>query len=281
MQFFNISQYITDILSKFGTPNFDIFEPANQLCMLKEERFDYILKALSEKDKISYEMMASKLNVSEDTIRRDIDILEKNGLLSKVRGGAILRGKNPLTFQDRASYFSGGKEVIALKAQQLIKDGQTIYMDGGTTVCAIASQLPINIHLRIISNNTALIPILANYKDIEHIILGGTHNKVTQTTTGGQTCNEINKYTADLYFMGVCAIHSKLGVTAVYQPDGEVKQAMHKSALRSIALANSEKLDTSEYFRVCELKDVSGMITDLPSNDSKLDSFRNSGISLL
>jgi len=249
--------------------------------MLKEERFDYILKELSKNDKVSYEMMASKLSVSEDTIRRDIEILHKNGLLSKVRGGAILRGKNPLTFHDRENYLSGGKDIIALKAQQLIKNGQTIFMDGGTTICAIASQLPIDIQLRIITNNTALIPILSNYKDVDVIILGGTFNKTTQTTTGGQTCNEISKYRADLHFMGICGIHSKLGVTSVYQPDGEVKQAMQQSALKSIALSNSEKLETSEYYRVCELKDLYSIITDLPSNTEQLNPFRHSGVQLL
>lgn len=69
--------------------------------MLKEERFNHILTVIKKKGKANYESLASDLNVSEDTVRRDIESLHNNGLLLKVRGGAISLSKNPLSFQDR------------------------------------------------------------------------------------------------------------------------------------------------------------------------------------
>ncbi len=249
--------------------------------MLKEERFNHILVNLKQKGKVFYEPLAKDLNVSEDTIRRDIEALYNNGLLLKVRGGAMSQSKNPLTFQDRSQYFSEEKDVIALKAQQLIRSGQTIFMDGGTTVCAIASHLPANSSFRLITNNLALIPIISKFKDIELIVLGGSYNRKTEVATGGQTSDEVSKYVADLYLMGTCAIHKDFGITAVFQNDGEVKQSMLKNSSKTFALSNHAKLNLTEHYKVCDLQDVSGLITDLPADDIKLNHFRNSGIQLI
>ncbi|MGE6356410.1 DeoR/GlpR family DNA-binding transcription regulator [Flavobacterium sp. NPDC079362] len=249
--------------------------------MLKEERFAKILETLSKDGRVHFDALAILLEVSEDTIRRDIEALHNNGLLSKVRGGAIPVIKNPLSFVDRAAYVTGKKEVIALKAQQFIEDGQTIFMDGGTTNCSIAAKLPIKSKLTIITNNTSLIPVLENHKNIKLILLGGLYNTQTHTTEGAKACNEISTYIADSYFLGTCAIDSTFGVTATFPGDADVKTAMHKFAKKTLALAVEEKLNTSETFRICSMDEVAVLITELPSTDSKLNSYRNSGIKIV
>jgi DeoR family transcriptional regulator, carbon catabolite repression regulator len=249
--------------------------------MLKEERFTHILTTLRKKGKVDLGSLSAALDVSEDTVRRDIDSLHNNGLLLKVRGGAITLSKNPLSFQDRTRLLSEEKNVVGLKAQQLIKDGQTIFMDGGSTICAIASHLPGNARFRLVTNNMALVPILSNYKHIELIVLGGLYDRETAVNTGGQTCNEAAKYLADLYFMGTCAIQPNLGISAVVQSDGEVKQSMLKNAATTYALGNHTNLNSTEYYKVCDLKEITGLITDLPTNDPQLNAFRNLGLRLL
>ena len=249
--------------------------------MLKEERFTHILTALKRKGKVNLESLSSALNVSEDTVRRDLDSLHSNGLLVKVRGGAISLSKNPLSFQDRTQLLSEEKNVVGLKAQQLIKDGKTIFMDGGSTICAVASHLPANARFRLVTNNMALVPILSNYKHIELIVLGGLYDRETAVNTGGQTSNEAGKYNADLYLMGTCAIHPDPGISAVFQADGEVKQSMLKNAAKTYALGNHTNLNCTEYYKVCALKDISGLITDLSPDDPQLDGFRNLGIRLI
>ncbi|WP_428232574.1 DeoR/GlpR family DNA-binding transcription regulator [Flavobacterium sp.] len=249
--------------------------------MIKEERFDHILGLLKQTGKVNYDTLALDLKVSEDTIRRDIELLHNNGLLSKVRGGAISIANNPLNFQERASYLSEGKQTIALKAQQFIKNGQTVFMDGGTTICAIAAHLPMNSNLRIITNNIALVPILSKFKGIEIIILGGIYNKHTETNLGAKTCEDTRDYIADVYFMGACAIQSKFGITSTFNDEAEVKRVMLANAKQTIALGNIEKINNTESFKVCALEDISTLITDLPSDDSKLDDYRSLGIRLI
>jgi DeoR family transcriptional regulator, carbon catabolite repression regulator len=249
--------------------------------MLKEERFNHILKIIKKKGKVFYETLSEDLDISEDTVRRDIESLHNNGLLFKVRGGAISISKNPLSFQDRSRYLPKEKELIALKAQQLIRKGQTIFMDGGSTICSIATHLPANASFRLVTNNMALVPIISKFRDIELIILGGVHDRETVTNTGGQTCYEVNKYIADLYFMGTCALQKDFGISAVFQKDGEVKQTMLRNANKTFALVNSSSLHTTEHYKVCEMKDISGMITDLATDDNELDDFRHLGIRLI
>jgi DeoR/GlpR family transcriptional regulator of sugar metabolism len=249
--------------------------------MLKEERFDHILKELAAVHKISYETVATQLNVSEDTIRRDIDILNKSGLLVKVRGGAISPAANPLSFQDRAGVFTEGKNIIALKARQLLKNIRTVFMDGGTTMLALAANLPASSNFRIITNNVALVPILANLPNIDIVILGGSFNRLTNTNIGVLTCEEIKNYRADIYFMGVCSIDSKVGATAAISEDGEVKKAFMKSALKTVVLCNRDKLETTDFFKVCGLDAIDTLITELPSNDKLLDLYRKADLEIL
>jgi DeoR/GlpR family transcriptional regulator of sugar metabolism len=249
--------------------------------MIKEKRLQHILALLQDREMVTYGFLAGELGVSGDTIRRDIEILHNNGLLSRVRGGAMLRSENPLSFQERTTYLQGGKDVIGLKAQQLIKNGQTIFMDGGTTICAIAARLPLNIVLKVITNNQALVPLLSGIPGIDIIVLGGNYDRDTATSSGAQAVVEAGKYIADLFFMGTCAIHHQFGITASLQTEGELKQAMIKSSLKTIALSNAQKLDSIEYFKVCDFNDIDVLITDLASGDPLLNNYRDVGFSLL
>jgi DeoR family transcriptional regulator, carbon catabolite repression regulator len=249
--------------------------------MLKEERLNHILTTVRKKGKVDYPSLSAVLNVSEDTIRRDVDALHDNGLLLKVRGGAIAPSKNPLSFQDRSRFLAEEKNIIAVKAQPLIKDGQTIFMDGGSTICAVAFHLPANSSFRLITNNMALVPIISSFKHVELILLGGNYDRETATTTGVQPCSEASRYIADLYLMGTCAIQKDFGISAVFQTDAEVKRSMLKNAVKTYALGNNAVLNSVANFKVCELNEISGLITELPTDDHKLDPFRKSGMRLI
>ncbi|UKB85205.1 DeoR/GlpR family DNA-binding transcription regulator [Chryseobacterium sp. MEBOG06] len=242
--------------------------------MLKEERFEIILNELQNKKKVKFEDLAVQINVSEDTIRRDIDLLHRNGLLSKARGGAIVREKDPLTFHDRQSFLTKEKDIIALKTQQFLKNGMTVFMDGGTTIWAVVNYMPLDIKIRIITNNLSIVPIIEKFKNVELIILGGNYEQDLAVTSGMTTCYEVSKYIADLFIMGTCAVDSSFGVSSVSISDGETKKMMVQSSKKTIALASQNKLNQSESFKVCDLRQVSTLITDLDSDDSVLNAYR-------
>lgn len=249
--------------------------------MIREKRFEHIISSLKDTGTVTYSEMSAELSVSEDTIRRDIDYLDENGLLSKVRGGAILRERNPLSFQDRTDFHSTEKEVIAMKVQSLLKAGMSIFIDGGTTVCKVAECLPIHISLKVITNNLALIPFLARFGNIEVIVLGGNYDRDTQTNTGAKTCDEATDFVVDLYLMGTCAISKDFGITSAIREDAAVKKAMLKGSKMVAVLSNSKKIGTNEPFVVCGLEKINVLVTELPSNDPKLDELRFKNIKII
>ncbi|MBB6113064.1 transcriptional regulator, DeoR family [Mucilaginibacter lappiensis] len=248
--------------------------------MAKEDRYELILKALETDGKVGFDNLALKLDVSSDTVRRDIEQLNKMGLLSKIRGGAAVRSKLPFAFLDRVKEFNEGKKIIALKAQQFIKPGQTIFMDGGTTNCAVATHFPVDINLRVITNNLALLPILSHFPNIEIVVLGGIYYRELEINAGQQTCDNTAQYVADLYLMGTCGVDSQMGITALLREDGEVKQAMHRSALKTAILSDRQKLGIIEYFKVADISEVHTLITDLPSSHASLDAFRTQSLQI-
>jgi DeoR/GlpR family transcriptional regulator of sugar metabolism len=248
--------------------------------MAKEERYELILKMLDTDGKVGYDDLAVKLDVSSDTVRRDIDQLNKMGLLSKIRRGAAIRSKLPFAFQDRTQEFIEGKNIIALKTQQMIKSGQTVFMDGGTTNCAVATHFSDNIDLRVVTNNLALLPILARFPKIEIIVLGGVYFRELEINAGQLTCDNAAQYVPDIYLMGACGVDSRMGITASLREDGEVKQAMRRSARKTVVLSDQQKLGIVEFFKVADISEVDTLVTDLPGTHSSLDAFRSLAIQI-
>jgi DeoR/GlpR family transcriptional regulator of sugar metabolism len=248
--------------------------------MAKEERYKMILKILEVNGKVGFDDLAPKLNVSSDTVRRDIEQLHKMGLLSKIRGGAAVRSNLPFAFHDRVLQFNEGKNIIGLKVQHLIKPGQTIFMDGGTTVCAVATHFPASIELRVVTNNLALLPILARFPNIETIVLGGVYRKELEVNASQQTCEYAAQYVADLYLMGACGVDSRMGVTAAFREDGEVKQVMRRSSKKTAVLSDCQKLGIVEYFKVADCSEIDMLITDLPTTDASLNPYRMASLQI-
>jgi DeoR/GlpR family transcriptional regulator of sugar metabolism len=249
--------------------------------MVKEKRFAYILDRLQDQQEVGFQQLSNELNVSEDTIRRDIEVLSNNGLLMKVRGGAIPRSHNPLTFRERITFLKDDKEIIALKAQPLIKNDQTIFLDGGTSVFTLVSLLPTDIKLTVITNNAAIIPALSAYAGVKLIVLGGSYFKESETIVGLTAVRMVENFQADVYFMGICALDTQRGVTASYMEEAELKQAMLRNSGASVALSTYDKLETYESYRVCPIEDLDYIITEVDASDPKLAAFRNAGVKIL
>ena len=249
--------------------------------MVKENRLNYILDKLHSQNEVGYNELSNDLQVSEDTIRRDIDALASNGLLLKIRGGAIPRSHNPLSFKERQGHLQDDKEIIALKAQTLIKPGQTIFMDGGTSVYTLASLLSINIKLTIITGNLAIIPVLSPHPHVELIVLGGKYLKQTETIAGYQAIKMVKNFQADLYFLGVCALDITKGVTASFMEEAELKHAMLEQSNVTVALSTIDKLEIWEPYTVCPIRSIQYIITEVDSNYRNLQPFREAGNTVL
>lgn len=248
--------------------------------MLKEERFQQILQYLQKDNKVVLSDLSRVLKVSEDTVRRDIKELSAQKLLKEVRGGALPHAPGPVDFKERENYAIRKKQVIAKKAVGLMKKGQVIILDSGTSALAVANAIPKDLNITVVTNSFPVVELLDERKDIEVFFAGGKLHRESLITTGHDTIGFFENIRADLFFLGVCSIDIELGVTGHYYDECAVKRAMIKSSREVFALSTPEKLNTAEAFSICQLVALSGIITSSPES-SVMKTYKEAGINIV
>lgn len=251
--------------------------------MLKEERLDFIMKKLKANQVVKLTDLSNSLQVSEDTIRRDIETLDKNGLLQKVRGGAVPHSPNikVYAFKDRVKASENQKEIIAEKALSMIAPGQTILLDGGTTTFKLASMLPNDFPLTVITNSIPVANALMENPMVEVILAGGRMLKSSQVTTGMETMRLLEQVRVDTCFTGICSIHHELGVTANTYDETEVKRMMVQRANKVVAITTHDKIGTAESFKVCDIDILDTIITEVDNTDELFAPYKALGIHII
>ena len=248
--------------------------------MLKEERFQQILQYLQKDHKVILSDLSKVLKVSEDTVRRDIKELSAQNLLKEVRGGALPHSPGPVDFKERENYAIRKKQVIAKKAVGLLKQGQVIILDSGTSALAVANAIPKDLNITVVTNSFPIIEMLASRKDIEVFFAGGKLHRESFITTGHDSISFFENLRADIFFLGVCSIDLQQGVTGHYYEECAVKRAMIKSSREVYALSTPEKLNTAEAFSICLVNSLSGIITS-SSESSVMKPYKDAGITIV
>ncbi len=200
------------------------------------------------------------MDVSYDSIRRDVIELEERGLLKKVHGGAIANSYLPMRVRQAMGIPNAEISALALKAQRMFRTGQIVLMDGGTTNLYIAEQLPRSMEVTIITNSPPLANALVNHSKIEVILLGGTFHKRYQITMGSETSAQLGHFKADLYFMGVVGIHPTSGLTIRHYEEAQLKRQMMTIADKTVVCATREKVNNVEAYRICGFENIDTLI---------------------
>jgi DeoR/GlpR family transcriptional regulator of sugar metabolism len=247
--------------------------------MLKEERLDFIINQLKSTPSVKLGQLSEALHVSEYTIRRDIESLAKNGLLTKVRGGAIPHSPNAHSFKERVHVSENEKLVIAQKALQLIKRGDTILLDGGTTTYALAGLL--DMPLTIITNNIPIAALLAGRKGMEVIITGGRILPDSLVTAGTYAIRLLEQTHVDLCFLGVCSLHHEIGVSSIDYFECEMKRAMVSCSDKIVALTGHDKIGTAETYKICPIDMLDTIVTEIDAGNEIFEPYRKRNIQIL
>jgi len=241
--------------------------------MLKKERHDYIMRQINLHNRVLTADLVQLLNVSEDTIRRDLQELFDQNQLYKVHGGALSKSYQS-TFDDSEVYAREAKISIAKKAIPIIKDGMVILTGGGTTILELVKQLPQSLQATFFTISPFVAIELAKYPKIEVILIGGLFSQNSQVTYGGNAINQLSEINADLCLLGTSAIHPKEGLTDTDWEINHLKKTMLKSSRASAILCISEKLDTTLRLKVASLENIDYLITELLPDSIKLDPYR-------
>jgi DeoR/GlpR family transcriptional regulator of sugar metabolism len=240
--------------------------------MLKKERHEQIMRQINLHNRVLTSDLVQLLDVSEDTIRRDLQELYDNQQLFKVHGGALSKSYHS-TFDDSEVYAREAKIEIAKKAIPLIKEGMVILTGGGTTVLELVKRLPQNLQSTFFTISPFVAIELAKYPKIEVILIGGLFSQNSQVTYGGNAINQLSEINADLCLLGTSAIHPTEGLTDTDWEINHLKKTMLKSSRKSAILCISEKLDTSLRLKVASLEHISYLVTELSADDNKLEAY--------
>jgi DeoR/GlpR family transcriptional regulator of sugar metabolism len=242
--------------------------------MLKEERHHRILDRLSADKRVSLVGLSKDLNVSYDSIRRDVIELAERGLLRKVHGGAITNAHLPMKVRQKLGIPNEEFATLARKAVSLLRNGQTVLMDGGTTPLYLIEHFPKDLELTIVTNNLPLATALVQHPKIEVVLLGGSFYKPYQISTGQVVLDQLQSLRVDWYFLGAVGIDAEEGLSVRYYEESLLKRQMMSYARRVVTCVTQEKLDNPAPCRICGLEDLSVLVTPLEPDAPELAGYR-------
>lgn len=232
--------------------------------MRPDERRRKIADRLTTVGELDYASVVDEFSVSEMTIRRDFEFLEKDGIGRRVRGGiasVVSRSYEP-PMPLRQAVAPEAKAAIGAAAAALVSDGDTLILDVGTTTLQLARSLK---GLRALTIVTASLPIaveLGNEPGIRMIVTGGTVRAGELSLTGGLAEDMISQLNCDLAFLGVAGVSATAGFSDYNQDDTRVKRAAMSSARRTLVLADARKLGKVAFSAVARLDEVDALVTD-------------------
>ncbi|WP_312189228.1 DeoR/GlpR family DNA-binding transcription regulator [Sphingobacterium sp.] len=242
--------------------------------MLKEERQAFIIHQINLHNKVLSSDLSVQLNVSEDTIRRDLNELAENGKVLKVYGGALSKSFQ-FPFQDGNVYAKEAKKEIAKKTSTLISNGMTVLVGGGTTLIELARTIPDHLQCTFFTISPLVALELAEKPNLEVILVGGKLSRNTNIVSGAQVANELADLKVDLCLLGTNSLSVEDGVTDSDWEVVQIKRAMIKCSKKVAILSIAEKLNSVQKMKVVPLRDISYLITDINPSDVSLKEFAN------
>lgn len=248
--------------------------------MLKEERKQAILNEVALHNRVLLTDISDVLDVSVDTIRRDVIQLDIEKKLRKVRGGAVSLGYANNISQHDNVYALDKKIKIAKKALGLLKNGNVVIIHGGTTCIELARMIPEKMSLTCFTLSLPVAIELCKKPKLEVIFVGGSMAKETRIASGGEAIHNLSRIKVDYGFVGTGYVDVSHGLTEFDWESVQVKKAIVRASKNPVLLTISEKLNSQNRYKTCDLSDISTMITELEPEDSLLDDFRKTGINL-
>lgn len=249
--------------------------------MLKKERQNYILQKLNLHNKVLSSSLSAEIAVSEDTVRRDLQELSEQGRLIKVHGGALSKSFGQMLPPNNTIYSHEEKKRIAQKAILLLQDGMFVLTGGGTSIVEMARLLPHHLHATFVSGSMAAILEYMEHPSIDVIVIGDKISRSSKITVGSDAIAKIRQLHADICFLGANAIDLEHGITDNDWEIVQLKKAMIESSKKVVCLSISEKINTVQPIKICDLSNIHTLITELEPTNDLLNPYKEIGINIL
>lgn len=245
-----------------------------------EERQYKIYNYLQEKEFCTLEELSVHLNASTSSIRRDVNHLEKNGLIRRTHGGARLTDRlepGNMLAAPNMTVLADVKKEIGICCASLISPGQTIIMDGGSTVYSVAQRL-MSKHPIVITNSLPIANLYSSYSQVEVHVTGGVIYPRLGVLTGPNAVEGFSKIHADVAIMGAGGLTLDEGVTNTHALLIDMQLAMIRAAQKVIFCMDSTKLSRRSLFFLCGASYIQTLVTDSGADPKFIKALRNKGI---
>ena len=232
--------------------------------MLIEERRQHILTLVQNQRRVLVNELSESFGVSQITIRKDLDSLQAKGMVQRTHGGALALSASALldpSIQEKMHRHSQEKQRIANAAARIVKEGQCVMLDSGTTTTVVAHALRRFTHLTVITNAINIVADLAD-TDFDVILTGGSLRKNSFSLVGPLAEDVLEEMHADVLFLGVDGFDLEIGLTTPNLPESRVNRAMVKAVRKVVVVCDSTKFHQRSLSRIIPPSEVDCVITD-------------------
>jgi DeoR family transcriptional regulator of aga operon len=250
--------------------------------MRQEERLGLILDRLSRKGTLGVADLAAELGVSTASVRRDLEVLEEQHLLSRTHGGAVA---NTLAYELPLRYRGGRQKeekrrIAAMAVSRLGEGVVSLGLTGGTTTTEVARALANLTGLTVVTNALNIASDLAMRPNLKLIVTGGTARSESYELVGPLAEASLEGLHLDLAIVGVDGISAKGGLTTHHDVEAHTNRALIEHARRVIVVADGSKVGHMAFARICPITEMNELITDDSADAAELERLREAGITV-
>jgi DeoR/GlpR family transcriptional regulator of sugar metabolism len=232
-----------------------------------EERQAAIVARLERDGRVVSAVLAEELDVSIDSIRRDLHELEAVGALQRVHGGAVRPPAGKARFLDRVDEPEPGRDAVAARAAALIADHQLVAIGGGTTAVALARALREDLRATVLTSSLDVALELRTHEHVTVDVLGGRLDRASQTLIGAGAVEQLRAVRPDVCVVSPCWLELDHGVTLRDRAEADVMRAMIARSRRVVAIATAGKLGATGPYVVADTKRLDALVTDAPAQE--------------
>lgn len=249
----------------------------------KADRENYILELLSQNGTVKINELSKQLNVTRETIRRDLKDLQNKGLLICIHGGATISTPTNSTYEINAANvkYVREKNAIAKKAAELINDYEAVIILASTTTERLAPYLPQKNHLTVITNSFTIATYTLQNPTNSVIVLGGYYDSNLQATTGDYTTESLERYRADKVFFSPRGVSCLYGITSHPESETRVIKTAISVSKKAILLSDYSKFWTVGIYKLCDISEIDTIISDRSLSEKKIKELTDNKIQVI
>ncbi|XZI45200.1 DeoR/GlpR family DNA-binding transcription regulator [Clostridium perfringens] len=248
---------------------------------MRSKRIDLVENYIINHKTVSIDKLCEVFDVSKNTIRRDLSVLVEKGTIKKVYGGVTVNENQELvSFEERNIKNSNSKLALGKAAAEFIEDGDSIFLDSGTTTVNIIDFLKDKKDITIFTNSVTAICKGIHYNNLNIICLSGILNRKTQSFTGLHSTDILKSYNINKCFMACTGISLKRGVTNSTKEEFKIKKTAISRSAECFLLADQSKFDHVSLMTFCEINDLNCVITDAKPSDEYIEYFNDNNVDL-